>query len=78
MTRVNRLRTLLKNASPRFLLETAPYTAYEIAELWWVAGTRAVAGLPRAIAESLRQRQRVDALVRAERRAVEKRWVGVR
>lgn len=78
MTRVNRLRTLLKNASPRFLLETAPYSAYEIAELWWVVGTRAVAGLPRAIMESLRQRQHVDALVRQQRRAVEKRWVGVR
>ncbi|MBM4359644.1 MAG: hypothetical protein FJ096_16195, partial [Deltaproteobacteria bacterium] len=78
MTRINRLRTLLKNASPRFLVETAPWTLYELAELAWVSGPTAVAKLPRAIAESLRQRRNVAARTREDRRAIERRWVGRR
>jgi GT2 family glycosyltransferase len=78
MTRINRLRTLLKNASPRFLVETAPWTLYELAELAWVSGPAAVAKLPRAVAESLRQRRNVAARTREDRRAIERRWVGRR
>lgn len=78
MTRINRLRTLLKNASPRFLIETAPFTLYELAELAWVAGPKAVAKLPRAIAESLRQRRNVAKRTREARRTIERRWVGRR
>lgn len=78
MTRTNRLRTLIKNASPRFLLQTAPYTAYEMCELIWHGGLAAGASLPRVIAESVRQRRRVAALSRVARRAIERKWVGVR
>jgi GT2 family glycosyltransferase len=78
MTRINRLRTLLKNASPRFLVETAPWTLYELAELAWVSGPRAVAKLPRAVAESLRQRRNVTERACESRRTIERRWVGRR
>jgi GT2 family glycosyltransferase len=78
MTRTNRLRTLLKNASPWFLLRTAPYSAIELAELLWHGGLQAGASLPRVVRESLRQRSRVDAMVAVGRRAIEGRWVGAR
>jgi len=78
MTRINRLRTLLKNASPRFLVETAPWTLYELAELAWVSGPSALAKLPRAVAESLRQRRNVASRATEERRTIERRWVGRR
>lgn len=78
MTRTNRLRTLIKNASPRFLVATAPYTLFEIGELFWVGGWRAGIALPKAIVESVRQRRNVAALTSVARRAVEKKWVETR
>jgi len=76
VSRTNRIRTLLKNASPAFLLRTAPKSAYEAAEAIWHGGWRAGLGLPRAVLESLRQRRSVSALCRASRRALERRWAG--
>ncbi len=75
MTRTNRLRTLVKNASVRFLVRTAPWTAFELGELLFVGGPRAFAKLPRALAESVAQRRRVDALRTVDRRTIERRWV---
>ncbi|CAN5188811.1 glycosyltransferase family 2 protein [soil metagenome] len=78
MTRTNRLRTLIKNASPRFLLRTAPHTAYEICELFWHGGLSAGFSLPKAIAESVRQRRHVSRLSTVARKSIEARWVGLR
>jgi GT2 family glycosyltransferase len=78
MTRTNRLRTLVKNASLRFLVATAPWTAFELGELLFVGGPRAFAKLPRALAESVVRRRDVSALAERRRREVEKRWVGRR
>lgn len=75
-TRANRLRTLVKNASSVFLLKTAPYTFYELCELWWHGGWRALTNLPTALSQSLRQRANVDRLASVHRVDVEKRWVG--
>jgi GT2 family glycosyltransferase len=75
-TRANRLRTLIKNASPRFLLRTAHYTFYELCELSWHGGWRAVANLPTVLTESLRQRANIDRLASVRRVEIEKRWVG--
>jgi GT2 family glycosyltransferase len=75
MSRTNRLRTLLKNASPAFLLRTAPYSAYELAELLWHGGWRAGATLPKVVLNSLRQRARLGAMATVSRRTLEKRWV---
>ena len=75
MTRTNRLRTLIKNASPAFLLRTAPYTIVELAELFWHGGAAAAAALPNAIRESMKRRRDVDALVVVDRQSVEKQWV---
>jgi hypothetical protein len=78
MTRTNRLRTLLKNASPAFLFATVPYSLWELLELGLRGGLGAYARLPAAIRESLRRRAEVARLSVRTRREVEKRWVGVR
>jgi hypothetical protein len=78
MTRTNRIRTLLKNASLSFLLRTAHYSAYEIAELFWHVGPKAGVDLSRALYESLRQRARAKPLVLVSRGAVERAWIDAR
>jgi GT2 family glycosyltransferase len=60
ITRTNRLRTLVKNGSWRFLVTTLPHTVYETAELFWFGGFGALFKLPAAIGESIRQRRNVD------------------
>jgi len=77
MSRTNRLRTLLKNASPAFLLRTSPWTLFEVAELVYYGGWNASVALPRVVLQSLRQRARLRAINTVSRRAIEKRWVGV-
>ncbi len=78
MTRLNRIRTLLKNASPGFLAATMPFTLWELAELGWHGGLKSCLKLPAAVRESLRVRPEVSQLAQGRHRAVEKRWVGVR
>jgi GT2 family glycosyltransferase len=78
MTRLNRIRTLLKNASPVFLAATLPYSLWELLELGFYGGFSAYARLPKTVRESLRQRAAVTRLCVRTRREVEKRWVGVR
>jgi GT2 family glycosyltransferase len=78
MTRINRLRTLIKNASPVFLAATAVYTVWEMLELGVFGGLSAYARLPQAVRESLRMRAEVAKLAVCPRRTIEKRWVGVR
>jgi len=72
----NRLRTLLKNASPAFILRTMPRTIDEVAQVARLGGVRALAKLVRAGAESLRQRGRIGALARNRRDEIEAAWVG--
>jgi GT2 family glycosyltransferase len=75
MTRTNRLRTLLKNASPAFLALTVPYTFLEMVELAWHGGWPAVRALPTAVRQSLRQRANIAQRATVDRRSIEQRWV---
>lgn len=75
MSRTNRLRTLLKNASPSFFVRALPRTVYEMGEIAWYGGPKAAAKLPSVIAASLRARRAVERIAHEDRRDVEKRWV---
>lgn len=77
ISRTNRLRTLVKNASPWFLARTAPKSVYEACEVLWHGGLYAAIGLPRALLASLHQRRLVGALAVERRSAIEARWARV-
>ncbi|MBI2391079.1 MAG: glycosyltransferase family 2 protein [Deltaproteobacteria bacterium] len=72
----NRLRTLIKNASPGFFARTMPRTLEEIFRLIRFEGVRGLVPLARAVVESGRQRPAVTALQRRSRHGVEASWVG--
>ncbi len=71
----NRLRTLIKNASPSFIARTMPRTIEEIARLTRIGGVRAFVDISRVIVESARQRSSVTNIARTSREEVEERWV---
>ena len=75
VSRTNRIRTLLKNASLPFLLRTSPKTAYEIAELLWHGRAKAGLKLLGAVKHSVLVRREVERLAKQERRSIEERWV---
>lgn len=72
----NRLRTLIKNASPSFLARTMPRTLEEILRLFRYEGVRTVVPLARAVVESTRYRRFVTQMARSSREGVEATWVG--
>lgn len=74
ISRTNRIRTLLKNASVGFLVRTAPKSVYEACEAVWHGGARVALGLPGALLTSFRQRRLVGALAVERRSEVEERW----
>ncbi len=76
VSRTNRLRTLLKNASPEFFVRSLPRTAWEVAEILWHGGPKAGVRLPAVVVESLLKRSHVSELVAEDRRVVEERWIG--
>jgi GT2 family glycosyltransferase len=75
-TRLNRLRTLLKNSSWPFFLQTLHHTLFELGELICYGRWRAAVQVPKAVRHSLQQRAAVRAMSTVSRRALEKRWVG--
>jgi hypothetical protein len=75
ISRTNRLRTLVKNASWRMMARSAHFTAYDLAVVLWNGGLRSGAKLMGALRTSARQRREVDAMLREPRDSVEKRWV---
>jgi GT2 family glycosyltransferase len=70
----NRVRTLLKNASPQFILLTMPRTLKEIFELVRYGQFRALGSLGSVILGSLGQRRFVAGLAKVSRRSVEGAW----
>ena len=72
----NRLRTLIKNASPRFLARTLPRTLEEIFRLARVDGIGTIVPLMRAIYEASKVRPYVTAFARGSREHLEANWVG--
>ena len=72
----NRLRTLIRNASPAFLARTLPRTLEELFRLFRYEGIRTFLPLARAVFESTRSRRHVTSLARESRQHVEDAWVG--
>jgi GT2 family glycosyltransferase len=68
----NRVRTLVKNASPRFLLRTMIPNTGVTTRIVWYGGVRGAVGLGRALRDAVKLRRRVD---KSQREAVERRWV---
>jgi GT2 family glycosyltransferase len=71
----NRLRTLLKNGSLRFIARTTPRTLLDVAEATMWIGPRAVPLFVAAALSAARERAEVTRIAAVERRAVERRWV---
>lgn len=74
--RKNRAATLIKNASPGFLLRSLPRT---IKDLFWVLSHRGLDGLDRyfsELASAAELRREVESVRRVGRAEVERRWVG--
>jgi GT2 family glycosyltransferase len=73
---VNRLRTLLKNASWLLVAQTSPRTLREVASVVRHERLRGVRRVASAVQQSLEQRARVGALAQVPRASVEARWRG--
>jgi GT2 family glycosyltransferase len=72
---LNRVRTLVKNASVPFLARTTPQSAADVAKmLWWTRG-RGLGDLAAAVGASVVARRRVSHLRTVDRRALERAWV---
>lgn len=75
VSHINRLRTLVKNASPSFIARTIPRTAKELARLGRIGGSAALIEAGSAVATSIRHRTTVTAMARVSRESIERRWV---
>ena len=74
LVRANHFRTVLKNASWRFLIATAHHTARNLGHLILLARADAPRIVGGALVSSLRSRRTVSSMASASRRATEKRW----
>lgn len=74
-SRTNRLRTLVKNASWRFVVATSPQSAADIAKVLWFGRASAAVGLVRAVRAGLAQRGRVGELCTGSREQIERAWI---
>jgi GT2 family glycosyltransferase len=75
LSKTNRLRTLLKNASVPFIVRTLQYTVEDLGRIVLLGGFKAAVEVSRAMGESLRDRSLVTQMAVEDRRAVERRWV---
>jgi GT2 family glycosyltransferase len=73
--RRNRLRTLIKNASPAMLARSLPRTALDLAELVATTRVSGVIDLVRALKGAVDARAEIERLRRLDRRTVERQWV---
>jgi GT2 family glycosyltransferase len=74
-SRVNRIATLLRTASPWFLLRTARHTLRDLFRVLRDAGPRPIVRLFRRLPGLFRDRARVTRLARVERSALEREWI---
>lgn len=74
LANVNRLRTLLKNASFAFIIFTLPRTLKELFELVRFGQFKALASLIHVVAQSLKTRRVVTGLATLRRRTLERAW----
>ena len=75
ISRTNRLRTLIKNASRSFLVRTLGQRIRDCVELLWHARAKGAIDLPGVIVSSWAQRAHVTAIAKERREAVEQRWI---
>jgi GT2 family glycosyltransferase len=73
--RLNNIRTMLKNATARWLVRSLRAHLREMFLLIWNNGWRAVAAIGAAVRDGLRQRREVKALSCVPAIEVEKRWL---
>lgn len=76
ISRINRIRTLIKNGSTRFWIETLAITSSDLIAILRHGGTKALKTLAAAVASSLRSRSAINRIRKVSRRSVEKRWAG--
>jgi GT2 family glycosyltransferase len=74
LSTINRIRTLLKNASLQFILRSLPTSCQQLIRLPFVCGASSVLKYLTAVGESLATRKQVDALCVVPRASVEKQW----
>ena len=74
----NRIRTLVKNASLPFLLQTAPRSVLETGKIAWHGRWAGLKKLGRAIGESAASRGQVSRLATVSRSDVERAWTAPR
>jgi hypothetical protein len=73
--RINRIRTLLKNASLGFMAKTITRYPSEVVGELWQGRARMGGHLARAVWRGLAQRPKVSAMARVDRRELEREWV---
>jgi GT2 family glycosyltransferase len=78
MSRTNRLRTVLKNASGTMLLKNSWNLLRDSVALAYKGGAKGPAKVLAVYRESLRGRRQVASLARCTRRSVEERWLRAR
>ncbi len=71
----NRVRTVLKNGSPLYVMRSSVRMLGELAMSVWKEGFRALPDYWSAIDDGLSQRRVVNRLIRCDRREIELRWV---
>jgi GT2 family glycosyltransferase len=71
---INRVRTLIKNASPSLIVRTSPVTIVEALDIARRDGADGLRRLKAAVRESLAVRDEVTKLARVGRRALERAW----
>lgn len=71
----NRLRYLAKNASPSFLVTSAPKTLVDLGNSLRWGGPRALVELAKAVRDGVLGRREVERARRVDRRALERSWV---
>ncbi len=74
LSTINRIRTLLKNASFGFMVWSLPTTLQQLIRLPLVCGPSSLLKYLAAVSESLAARKQVDALCVVPRARVEKQW----
>jgi len=74
LSTINRIRTLLKNASLGFILKSLPTSCQQLVRLPFVCGPSSLLKYLTAVRESLASRKLVDALRVVPRASVERRW----
>jgi GT2 family glycosyltransferase len=78
MSGINRIRTLVKNASPVLLARTLPFSIAWAGEVMRHGGVAGLRRLAEAVRQSAALRREVTAKATVDRRRIERRWIVAR